>query len=735
MTKFEGCYLTNAGLEMVHSTGLGNITFTRAETGDGTHTSKEDIPEMTRLKAKRQDFGFDSLTKGANYTVNVKFTIRNKGLTVGYQLSEIGIYAKGDDGEEKLYCVAFALPGNTEEVPPDDDGSIAYVTSVNIETVVSTDCEVTIIYSEDHEWTINYVGDIVEELLISTKNYSDEMYQQATKYTDQAIKNLTFTKSDVGLENVDNTADVDKPVSTLVQQALDLYYQQATAFTLQKIADLINGAPTTLDTLGEIAKAMEEHESVVEALEEAIGKKANQNEMDSLLNSKLDRTGDAANAIVTFSQAATRANIKSKETMEVIMGKIAKFFADLKTVAFTGLYADLTGTPTEATRSSSGLFSAADKTKLDGIAEGANKYTHPTTAGNKHIPSGGKSEQILKYGGASGTAEWGDLPEIPSKAEDIGAVNKEGDTLTGNLLFNMYGLTESLFEIYGGSSLGWGVKIGGDGRTIIGGGEAPKKLSSGEYKDTPNTEELDLCADTLIRFLVNCNNIDERKEFVLNSYGYFYPLVNGTGQIGHASYCWNRIYANTLYGELEGNAKTATVLNHIHRNSGEFSLSDSEYLIPGDYTFGSGCTILDIPVGVNGRMEVREIISGRVIQIWHRTGTVGSNDHYAYKRTVSYSNGVATNVGKWFGFIMFDPETMTNNRAAYYANGQLRCSDVTDTQLNYLINARSNIQVQLDALSNRIDALSARVDAVNKDLPVKINTSPGRVDIDDSIRS
>ena len=35
-------------------------------------------------------------------------------------------------------------------------------------------------------------------------------------------------------------------------------------------------------------------------------------------------------------------------------------------------------------------------------------YTHPTTAGNKHIPSGGSSGQILKYS-ASGTAVWADV--------------------------------------------------------------------------------------------------------------------------------------------------------------------------------------------------------------------------------------------------------------------------------------------------------------------------------------
>ena len=33
-------------------------------------------------------------------------------------------------------------------------------------------------------------------------------------------------------------------------------------------------------------------------------------------------------------------------------------------------------------------------------------YTHPTTAGNKHIPSGGSSGQILRWS-ADGTAVWG----------------------------------------------------------------------------------------------------------------------------------------------------------------------------------------------------------------------------------------------------------------------------------------------------------------------------------------
>ena len=72
-----------------------------------------------------------------------------------------------------------------------------------------------------------------------------------------------------------------------------------------------------------------------------------------------------------------------------------------------GTWATPTNTTySNATTSTAGLMSAADKTKLDGIASGANKYTHPTTSGNKHIPAGGSSGQILRWA-SDGTAQWG----------------------------------------------------------------------------------------------------------------------------------------------------------------------------------------------------------------------------------------------------------------------------------------------------------------------------------------
>ena len=56
----------------------------------------------------------------------------------------------------------------------------------------------------------------------------------------------------------------------------------------------------------------------------------------------------AQNAIsvdTAFTEASTRANIASGDTLATIWGKIKKFFTDLKTVAFTGSYNDLTDKP------------------------------------------------------------------------------------------------------------------------------------------------------------------------------------------------------------------------------------------------------------------------------------------------------------------------------------------------------------------------------------------------------
>lgn len=91
----------------------------------------------------------------------------------------------------------------------------------------------------------------------------------------------SYTKLEVGLGNVDNTSDTNKPVSTAQQTAIDTAYANANKYTDKKVADLIGSAPETMDTLEEVAAAIQENKDVEKALNEAIGKKANQTELDT----------------------------------------------------------------------------------------------------------------------------------------------------------------------------------------------------------------------------------------------------------------------------------------------------------------------------------------------------------------------------------------------------------------------------------------------------------------------
>ncbi len=226
------------------------------------------------------------------------------------------------------------------------------------------------------------------------------------------------TKSQIQLGNVDNTSDVDKPVSTAQQKAIDDAYANSNKYTDEKIADLINGAPETMDTLKEVADAIEKNKSVVEALDKSIGTKANQNELDThtgndtihitsdertkwndannkkhthsnksvldgitselvqkwtetssssvtgikgvnedsfrrgnvVLTAKdvgaVSTGGDTAENTTAFTAASARENLKSGEKHSILFGKIAKWFADLKAVAFSGSYNDLSNKPT-----------------------------------------------------------------------------------------------------------------------------------------------------------------------------------------------------------------------------------------------------------------------------------------------------------------------------------------------------------------------------------------------------
>lgn len=131
-------------------------------------------------------------------------------------------------------------------------------------------------------------------------------------------------------------------------------------------------------------------------------------------------TGDINNAKVTFTEAEERTNIESQETMSTIFGKIKKWFSDLKTVAFTGSYNDLSDKPKKLPNPYKLKFTGAVVDEYDGSVEKT-----------INIPEGG-SDYILPQ------ARENTLGGIKAKAKTTETVEAAIDTATGKIYVPTY---------------------------------------------------------------------------------------------------------------------------------------------------------------------------------------------------------------------------------------------------------------------------------------------------------
>lgn len=114
----------------------------------------------------------------------------------------------------------------------------------------------------------------------------------------------TLDKAAVGLSNVDNTADMAKPVSTAQASADAAVLSSATAYTDSQITSLINSSPATLDTLNELAAALGNDPNFSTTITNLIADKANK-ALDNLTTTAInvDLTFAAGNRAIIIPQA------------------------------------------------------------------------------------------------------------------------------------------------------------------------------------------------------------------------------------------------------------------------------------------------------------------------------------------------------------------------------------------------------------------------------------------------
>jgi hypothetical protein len=140
MADFNGTILTTAGLNLLAQAQAGEtLQFTQVVLGSGTWSSSMNPASMTSLVYPSQTVPIQSVSVVGDGTARLRFLISNSSLSLGYLLSEIGIYAQTTSSPNTLYAVTYA--NNPDFIPAAGVTTIEDV--IDIYTVVSNAQSVT----------------------------------------------------------------------------------------------------------------------------------------------------------------------------------------------------------------------------------------------------------------------------------------------------------------------------------------------------------------------------------------------------------------------------------------------------------------------------------------------------------------------------------------------------------------------------------------------------------------
>lgn len=139
--------------------------------------------------------------------------------------------------------------------------------------------------------------------------------------------------------------------------------------------------------------------------------------------------GDTSNNTVVFNVASERKNIASGESHATLFGKIAKIFTDLKTVAFSGNYNDLSNKPTIPANTWRGIQNNLTSTSTtDSLAANQGRLlANGSARDSTKLPlSGGTVTGGITFNPGSGGYGWTDYYSNGSNVLSIFGQNSDG---------------------------------------------------------------------------------------------------------------------------------------------------------------------------------------------------------------------------------------------------------------------------------------------------------------------
>lgn len=374
MEKF---YPTKAGIEYAALTAQGKIIeFTKGKFGDGVR-STENITELTDLIHPLGELPISKKSvKNSTIITTTQFSNRVGGsILPTFYLMEIGLFAKvvnadgTDDDEHPETLIGYAFDGHGDKII----GTSLSEFIINIPLTVADVNNVTVDIDSLVYPTLKQFEDEVN----TRKTEDEELQNSLNVHITDTSNPHGVTAEQIGLDKVPNVATNDQTPT----------YSQNSS-----LSNITSGEKLSV-SFGKIMKAIAD-------LISHIGSKSNPH---SVTKSQvgLDNVPNVAtnDQQPTFAESGTRTNIASGETLSTLFGKIKKFFADLKTVAFTGSYTDLSNKPTSMQNPNSlTLTMNGSSSSYNGASSASKSWYAPTSAGTSgyEMVSNGSGAPVWK---------------------------------------------------------------------------------------------------------------------------------------------------------------------------------------------------------------------------------------------------------------------------------------------------------------------------------------------------
>ena len=185
---WENTVITNAGIELLkNALSGGTITVTAIKSGAGK-VDVSALKSQTAVSSIKQSGTVQGVTK-TNETIKIGVLFSNAGLSAGYSMTQLGIYAKGSTGSEVLFAISQSITG--KEVPA--------------ESAMPS-------WSLVHNFYIKLNNDVTMTVTVDPEGYVtfETMQTALNKHTGNKSNPHSVTKSQVGLGNVPNVATNDQ---------------------------------------------------------------------------------------------------------------------------------------------------------------------------------------------------------------------------------------------------------------------------------------------------------------------------------------------------------------------------------------------------------------------------------------------------------------------------------------------------------------------------------------------